>query len=191
MTALIIAGAGVLLCMMNSRTAVADTIIMILGALFMLCGIITIISMTRNGGTRQGMVMRGVLWVTSVGGICLAVAMLVSPEWFMGVLTYIFSGLLIVCSLVQVIALTWGYKGIRFPGWMYIVPVILLVAGVTMIFSDSLRYNTSKMLLISGIGFIIFGVNYLIQLTIGATKKPRLTPRQEHTESKPEDSAEA
>lgn len=180
LTALIITGAGVLLCMMNSRTAVADTIIMILGILFILCGVITIISLTRSGRRQQqGVVMRGVEWVTSVGGIGLAVAMLVSPEWFMGVLTYIFSGLMIVCGLVQIIVLTWGYKSVKFPGWIYIIPVILLMAGVTMVFSDSLRYDTSRMLLISGIGFILFGVNYLIQMVVTSVSRPKLSPRQD------------
>lgn len=166
--------------MMNSRTAVADTIIMILGILFILCGVITIISLTRSGRRQQqGVVMRGVEWVTSVGGIGLAVAMLVSPEWFMGVLTYIFSGLMIVCGLVQIIVLTWGYKSVKFPGWIYIIPVILLMAGVTMVFSDSLRYDTSRMLLISGIGFILFGVNYLIQMVVTSVSRPKLSPRQD------------
>ncbi|MDE6266113.1 MAG: DUF308 domain-containing protein [Muribaculaceae bacterium] len=180
LTALIIGGAGALLCMMNSRTQVADTIIMILGALFILCGVITIFSVSHGSRRQQqGIVMRTVAWITSIGGIGLAVAMLVSPEWFMGVLVYMFSAILILCGLVQVIALTWGYRGVRFPGWMYIIPVILLVAGVTMIFSDSLRYDTSRMLLIAGIGLLLFGFNYLLQLIIAAARRPKLSPRVE------------
>ncbi|MDE7153408.1 MAG: DUF308 domain-containing protein [Muribaculaceae bacterium] len=185
LTALIMAGAGVLLCMMNSRTAVADTIIMVIGVLFIICGAITIVSASRT----KGVVMRVIQWVTGVAGIGLAVAMLISPEWFMGVLTYIFSGVLIICGLVQIIALTWGYKEVRFPGWTYIIPVILLIAGVTMIFSDSLRYNTSKLLLISGIGLIMFGVNFLIQLGIAAVRKPKLSPRKESPTTKKEEVA--
>ncbi|MDE6081916.1 MAG: hypothetical protein K2F70_06575, partial [Muribaculaceae bacterium] len=59
LTALIIGGAGVLLCMMNSRVQVADTIIMILGALFILCGVITIFSVSQGSRRQQqGIVMR-------------------------------------------------------------------------------------------------------------------------------------
>lgn len=186
LTALILAGAGVLLCMMNSRTAVADTIIMVIGILFIICGAITIVSASRT----KGVVMRVIQWITGIAGIGLAVAMLISPEWFMGVLTYIFSGVLIICGLVQIIALAWGYKGVRFPGWTFIVPVILLIAGVTMIFSDSLRYNTSRMLLVSGIGLVLFGVNFLIQLVIASMRKPKLSPRAESPVAKKEEAGE-
>ncbi|MBD5191700.1 MAG: hypothetical protein HDS58_04660 [Barnesiella sp.] len=192
LTALIIGGAGVLLCMMNSRVQVADTIIMILGALFILCGVITIFSVSQGSRRQQqGIVMRTVAWITSIGGIGLAVAMLVSPEWFMGVLVYMFSAILILCGLIQVIALTWGYRGVRFPGWMYIIPVILLVGGVTMLFSDSLRYDTSRMLLIAGVGLILFGVNYLLQLIIAATRRPKIASTESKEVTEHNDSSEA
>lgn len=192
LTALIIGGAGVLLCMMNSRVQVADTIIMILGALFILCGVITIFSVSQGSRRQQqGIVMRTVAWITSIGGIGLAVAMLVSPEWFMGVLVYMFSAILILCGLIQVIALTWGYRGVRFPGWMYIIPVILLVGGVTMLFSDSLRYDTSRMLLIAGVGLILFGFNYLLQLIIAATRRPKIASTESNEVTEHNDSSEA
>lgn len=180
LTALLIAGAGVLLCMMNSREAVAHSIVMILGIMFIFCGTITLLSLLRSvRRDRQGAVMRGIEWVTSIGGIGLAVAMLLSPEWFIGVLVFVFSALLLIGALSQIVALAWGYRGVKFPGWLYIVPVLMIIASVAMFFSDTLRYDTSTMLLVTGICFIMFGANYLVQLVIGQARTPRLSPTVE------------
>lgn len=167
----IIIVAGVLLCILNREPDILQTIVRIVGGAFLLAGVINIgMMLMRRGGHQQANVMmRFATWFTGICGVCLGFAMLVATASFTPVLVYFFGALLVVGGLVVTALMSWGFKPYTPSGWVYVLPVLDIVAGSVMIFSEGLRSNDSLLVLITGLGFILSGFAIFLSI-LGAAR---------------------
>lgn len=157
---------GVALIVMYDRENLLGTIVFIAGVMFILPAVINIIMLLREGRRRRagekrsgdrGAMSRMVGWVSSIGGIGLGVAMLLAPAVFESVLVYIFAGVMVLGGIYHFYVLSYAYRPVIFPGWLYILPAALIAGGAVILFSQ-MRYDVPSSMLITGIALVVFSV---------------------------------
>lgn len=155
---------GITLCCLYDRENILAIIVYILGVLFTATGCVNIIvsSLRHNKGVSNSF-STAVGWIAGLGGIGLGAAMLIVPREFTSVLVYIFAALLILGGLWHFLLLSRYFKSAGLPGWLYIPPLVIVVAGVVMFCSQTVRDNIKVSILMSGIGALIFSVVTLLE----------------------------
>lgn len=165
--------AGVMLCILNSHPDILTTIVKIVGGAFALAGVINIIiALVRRHRKSENSMANATSWISGIGGTGLGCAMLFSPLFFTPILVFLFGAILLIGGAFQVIMLAWGYRPYVGNGWMFVMPVLEIIGGVIMICSETVRYNNPAMLLITGIGFIFFGLtSFMTIIGVAGSKK--------------------
>lgn len=158
-TGILILIVGVVFIFMQSRQNVLHGIVMILGALFIVAGVVNIVMMM-TGKSRGSTAIPGSL--AGLAALALGIWMVVSPGAIISVIVYAFAALLIVGGAYHLYMLAYGYRPLTFPGWFYILPSLLVVTGVTMLLIGSARLQ-NYVVLITGIAMVIFGVNSILE----------------------------
>ena len=165
--------AGVVLCILNSHPNILITIVQIVGGAFALAGLINIvIALVRRHRKSENSMANAASWLSGIGGTGLGCAMLFSPLFFTPILVFLFGAILLAGGVFQVVMLAWGYRPYVGNGWMFVMPVLEIIGGVIMISSETVRYNNPAMLLITGIGFIFFGLtSFMTIIGVAGSKK--------------------
>lgn len=172
---------GVLLFLCN-RTDVLKILVYILGAVFTLTGCINIVaSSMRHSSGKSHPVVTMVGWIAGLGGIGLGAAMLIVPAPFMPLLVYVFAALLILGGLWHFIVLSGYYKNTGLPGWLYFLPLLILVGGVVLLCSGSVRDNLRLSIIITGAGALLYGITTLLEYLYAASRERRLKKEALHS----------
>lgn len=158
---LIMAAIGVIFIWMFDRRDLGSIIMIIGGLAFILPGagsLLTILVQRKSKTT--GSVMNFITGICAVAAIALGVVILVSPGIFRHLLVYLFGALLILAAAWQFDVMMRKNRGVLFPGWLIIGPVIIVALGVVMCSLDIFKTEVNErwMLLATGIGFTIFGI---------------------------------
>lgn len=167
---------GVIMCLINNHPNIDHTIVRIIGSAFLIAGVINIFIMINHSSKHKGNAFSRISgWVSGIGGGLIGLAMIFNPPFFATVLVYLFALILILGGIFQICVMIWGYKEAQLSGWLYIVPIMLIVGGIIMMCSDSLLVNVPLMIIITGIGMILFGLNSFFAMGAAAasnSKKP-------------------
>lgn len=155
---LAILAVGITMCLIFKRTDILRELVIIFGFIFLIPGIVELIYALSSAGRRQNQFVMMTGWISAIGGITLGAVMLLTPQSFTSYMVYIFSFGLVVASLNQLYVIGYAYRPLRFPAWFYLIPTLVLIAGVVIVASPMLRYNDSIIVLITGIGLILIGV---------------------------------
>lgn len=85
---------------------------------------------------------------------------LVAPDSFRHLLVYLFGGLLIVSAAWQFDMMMRKNRGILYPAWLTIAPVLIVALGVVMLTLEAFKgeANEKWMMLATGCGFALFGI---------------------------------
>lgn len=153
---------GVVFIFMQSRQDVLHAIVFILGLLFIAAGIVNMLMLygSKSGGNSSSSRISGIL--VSGAALVLGIWMVISPGDIISVIVYAFAVLLILGGAYHLYMLSYGYRPLRFPGWFYILPSLLVIAGVTMLIIGSARLQ-SYIVLITGIAMVVFSVSSLLE----------------------------
>lgn len=151
---------GVALIALYNKVDLFAWIVIAIGILFIVPSLYNLILLIVS--KRENMKMTrtpGV--ISSVGGLCLGICMLLEPNIFAGILVYLFASLLVVGGISQIALIAYGTAPLKAPMWMYIVPAITAIAGVVML-CTSIKDIQSVAVLITGIAFVITAINSLL-----------------------------
>lgn len=182
---------GMILCCWYGHDDVLKDIIYILGALFTATGCINIVtSSIRYSQGTTGAVSTTVGWLAGLGGIGLGAAMLLVPHSFTGILVYVFAILLVLGGLWHFFILAYSLRKYSMPGWLYFLPLPILIAGVIMFCSTSLREKIPVCILISGIGAILFGLISLTEFIVASVNARKMNRHGTMLQSETTKSAE-
>lgn len=161
---------GILLIVFHNHGELLSWVVILAGISLIIPCLYTLIS-TVSGERkqrRQGVdtfslrLMTSGMVVTSVIGIGLGIWLVVSPGFFIGFLAYAFAVLLIIYGIYHLCILLWVCKPLKMPGYFYIIPVLLIIAGLVILFS-TVREIQSAVILITGIGLIGAGFSSIIE----------------------------
>lgn len=159
---------GVLMVVL--RESFMPLIIQLIGAVFMLSGAISLfnIYILRKKGMSTGF-DTAVLGFVGVAGVLLGVWFLLSPAFFLSVLMTALGIMLLVAGFYQVANLLIAQKSVRVPFFMYIVPLLLIVAGVVVV-ADPFEVAGLPFLVV-GVGAILSGASDLLSSAYIAARR--------------------
>ncbi len=177
LTIAVAAAVGVLFVIWHSRIDLLSWIVVAMGVLLIIPGAYNMITsmaghrqarriaagesvaVTKRGAGRNADISSMLASVCTIG---LGVWMLVNPDFFVGMLAYLFAVLLIAYGLYQIYSLAYLSRPYVMPWFFYIVPVVLVAAGVV-ILCTSVRTMNSVVVLVTGIMLIVSAVNRALQ----------------------------
>ena len=82
------------------------------------------------------------------------------PNFFLGLIAFLFGAVLLVAGISQIIGLYQGSRYSYISGGMYIIPVAITVCGIALFFSP--RASTEMLTMIFGSAIALYGVSELV-----------------------------
>lgn len=192
LTVAVVLVAGILLIMWHGRIDILQWIVIAVGVMLIIPSIYSFIAaLTRKRGVKEeaakaaedstgeahaerahtGLAAgNSSLWA-SVGCMALGIWMVANPTFFVGLLAYVFGAILVLYGIYHIVFMSVWSRPVPMPWWFYIIPVLMIVAGVVVIFTDVRTWN-SVIVLITGIALVASSVNAIFEaVAIGATDK--------------------
>lgn len=136
-----------------------NMIIIIIGILFIIPGIITLINYWVRK-SKEGQKLPSYILIESIGSILLGFCMILIPEFFTAFFMYCLGFLLILGSIVQITSLIRIQHITPVSLYYYITPILILIAGIITVLNP---FETQDAILIMfGICAIIYGLTEFI-----------------------------
>lgn len=178
--------AGIIMIAASRRPDFLHTIIFITGILFIVPGLINMFVLGREGKRSpenpkgQSQMARVTGWATCGAALILGTAMCIVPEEFRPLLVYIFAIALLLGGGYHIYMISRGLRPVRFPAWVYALPLLMVIAAGVMLFVPSLKdaSRQSTVILITGIGMVVFAVTSIVEKA-GVRAVNRMMRRQE------------
>ncbi len=82
------------------------------------------------------------------------------PNFFLGLIAFLFGAVLLVAGISQIIGLYQGSKYSKLSGGMYIIPVAITVCGIALFFSP--KASTEMLTMIFGAAVSMYGISELL-----------------------------
>lgn len=130
--------------------AVKNSIMIILGALILAVGLVSLI-MSYTGKWKKEKVP--LLLLNSIVDIAFGLVLIIFPDFFMSVIFFVFGLILLIFGLGEIINLFRTAKAVRVPWPLYLGPLITLALGVIMFFNPAWVSNAL---------FVTFGAALLL-----------------------------
>lgn len=153
---LFVLAAGIALICMHSDASLLQWLVVILGWLFALPGGIMIVTAMLSKRPRG--YSDGVSLISAIGSLIVGLVMIIWPEVLVGVFVYVLAALLIAMGLWQIVSLATSGLPVAMPWWLYVLPVLSLLAGIALL-STPLRTTESLFTLVAGIALVCVGAN--------------------------------
>ncbi len=162
--------AGLLLVLLYDEARLMEGIVMVMGVMFLVPSAISLILMLSQMSRSMSQIdveadsvgfSNGGL-LPSIGGICFGLSLVLRPLLFVEILAYLFAIILIIGGLYHVVMLLITSRRISVSLWLYVLPVVVAVAGFVLILTD-VRTVEKWVNLITGIALICFSVASLTE----------------------------
>lgn len=155
--AVITGAVGILLVVLHNSINLLNWISIAVGIMLLIPSIYILWSSSSSRGNKNSGAT-----VTSVVTLLLGLAMCIFPGFFAGFFVYVLGVLLIAFGLYHIIDLIQWSKLTSIPGYFYIIPALMMIAGVV-ILCTSVHNINSVVVLITGIALIASSVNSLLE----------------------------
>lgn len=166
LTTVVVFVVGVLLIAWHARLHILNWIVMLVGAMLIVPAIyafVIALIRKRNATPASGRQANdSTLWV-SVASIALGLWMVINPGFFVALVGYIFGGILVLYGIYHIVTVSVWSRPYVLPFWFYIIPVLMIIAGVVLLFT-SVRTMNAIVVLITGIAFVASSFNSILEL---------------------------
>lgn len=165
LTNLCILAGGILLCYVHGRDNIPHTIVFVTGLTLIVPALINLFLLFRRRDSdrhRPTSSMKVAGWISSVASIGLGSLMVIVPGLFTPILVYIFGAMMILASLMLIFLLTGAVREAGVPGWLYVGPILVLIAGVVMVCVGQPRITDAMVTLITGVSMIVFSLSWFM-----------------------------
>ena len=166
---------GVVFCWFSGHDSFTRWIVLLCGLAFVVPAAVSLLGMFMSGKAQSvSTVMRVVQIICGVAGLVLGLCIIFMTDVFRSLLFYPFGALLVAGGLFQEFQISHKYRPVDYPGWLHVVPVLLIAAGVVLLCVPALHELSAErwMLLMVGISAILFGVNGIC-VSVMAHKLPK------------------
>lgn len=169
--------AGILMIVWHSRIDILQWIVVAVGIVLIVPSIYSFIAaLTRKRSARlaheeseSSEIVRheglsagnSSLW-TAVAAAALGIWMLCDPSFFVGLLAYVFGAILVLYGIYHIVVISYMSRPVRMPWWFYLIPVLMILAGLTLMFT-TVRTLNNVIVLITGISFVASSVNSILE----------------------------
>lgn len=128
-------------------------LVITIGVLFLLPGLLGLFTYLAALNKRKTEAPRPIFPIVALGSTLLGIWLIIMPSFFVGVLMYILGVLLVLGGVSQLANLIAARSFMPVPFGVYIVPVLVLAAGITVLFNP---FETAE------IPFIVLGVSSIV-----------------------------
>lgn len=144
------------------RGIAAETVVIILGAMFIATGAITAIMQynRRDANGKRKLSFTDI--ITALAAVVLGIWMVTDPAGNINFIVTMLGIIGVMAGGYQLFSMLITWNGVSFPKWFYITPALILGCGVFMICSPSTF--TSALVLITGIALVIYGLSSMMQV---------------------------
>lgn len=153
----------------------ADYLVITVGVLFLIPSLISII-----GYFAQGADMRGHFPVEGVGCMLLALWLIIVPGFFADLLTYILGFILLMGGVQQLSSLMAARRWTVVPVGFYVVPVLILLAGLISLFNPIGARSTVFMVI--GFTSLVYAASELVNWFKFSRRRPQDSLSHQTTE---------
>lgn len=144
----------------------AEYLVFTVGVLFLIPSLISII-----GYFAQGAELRGRFPIEGVGSLLLALWLIIVPEFFADLLTYILGFILLMGGVQQLSSLLAARRWAAVPMGFYVVPVLILAAGLISLFNPIGVRSTVFMVI--GITGLVYAASELVNWFKFSRRRPQ------------------
>lgn len=148
--------------------AAADYIVITIGVMFLVPGLIALIGYF---ALRPRYGMRRRFPIESIGSILFGVWLIAMPSFFADVLMFILGFILMMGGIQQIVSLVMARRWMRVSAGFYIVPLLILMAGVVALFNPSGTRETA--FIIIGVSSMVYAITELINYFKFTRRRPK------------------
>ena len=102
--------------------------------------------------------------ISGVGSVIMGICMIGWSDMFVKFIPMIFGTILTLGGCFHLCAMAMAMRPIRIPIWLYILPIALIAMGISVIFIDKSILLDYHIILMTGIGLIVFSINSFIEI---------------------------
>ena len=102
--------------------------------------------------------------ISGVGSVIMGICMIGWNDMFVKFIPMIFGTILTLGGCFHLCAMAMAMRPIRVPFWLYILPIALIAMGISIIFIDKSILLDYHIILMTGIGLIVFSINSFIEI---------------------------
>ena len=102
--------------------------------------------------------------ISGVGSVIMGICMIGWSDMFVKFIPMIFGTILTLGGCFHLCAMAMAMRPIRVPFWLYILPIALIAMGISIIFIDKSILLDYHIILMTGIGLIVFAINSFIEI---------------------------
>ena len=190
---------GVVFIFMFDGDTLPRSIVFLCGLAFAVPALILLLSTYFSDKEKRSAGYRSIQMVCGIGGLGLGASIMLMPDIFRPLLVYPFAALLVAGGLFQVLLLANRNRPVDYPGQLYIIPLVVVIAGVVMLCLTDLHepQNERWVVLITGIASVLYGFNGIMLSAMGKSLPRRgeakaavEAPKDEKEPEKPAKEAE-
>ena len=132
-------------------------LVIAIGAMFFLPSLFSLVTYFMKG-RQMGMMFP----IVSVGSLLFGLWLMVSPAFFVGILMYVLGVVLVFAGISQIVQLFNARSWTQVPMGYFILPVLILLAGLTVLFNPFAVVAIPFIIL--GVSSIVYGITDIINL---------------------------
>ena len=155
---------GLVLVMFPDRAG--EYFIITIGVVFLIPSLISIIGyLVQNTGTKKRFPIEG------VGSLLFGLLLIIMAGFFSGFVTIVLGFILVMGGVQQISSLVAARRWMSVPGAFYVVPILILLAGLIALFNPTGAQRTA--FIIVGVASLIYAVSELINWFKFARRRPQ------------------
>lgn len=148
--------------------AAASYIVITVGVAFLIPGVISIFSYFGRRNTAE---VPPRFPIEGVGSFLFGLWLIIMPEFFADVLMFILGFILMMGGIQQIASLSMAKRWMKVPAGFYLIPVLILLAGIVALFNPTGARNTA--FIIIGVSSLIYSLSELINWFKFSRQRPK------------------
>ena len=112
--------------------------------------------------------------IAGLGSLLFGLWLMIMPAFFVGILMYVLGAVLVLAGISQIVNLSAARSWTVVPGGFFVVPVLVLIAGVVVLFNPFTAATVPFIIL--GVSSIVYGLSDLVNIIRFRQKKDIQTP---------------
>lgn len=137
-------------------------LVITIGVLFLLPGLLGLFSYFAYAKKRAQQGVKVTFPIVALGSTLFGLWLIIMPAFFVGILMYVLGVLLVLAGLNQLVNFAAVRSYLLVPAGMYVIPSLVLVAGLVVLFNPFEAATVPFILL--GVSSILYGLTDLIRL---------------------------
>lgn len=152
--------------------AAVNYLVMTIGVLFLLPGLLGLFTYLVVLNKRRTEAPRPVFPIVALGSTLFGIWLILMPSFFVGVLMYVLGVLLVLGGISQLANLVAARSFMSVPFGVYVVPVLVLAAGITVLVNP---FETAEIpFIVLGVSSIVYALMDLFRLLHFRRKKSKV-----------------